>query len=104
MAEYIDKREAVAIILSQKIDAPQSRRGMGFNDALNKAAESIAYIAHVADVAPIVHAHWKKHIMWSHPIEGWVTDTIFFSCSSCGANEDGPAPYCRLCGAKMDEK
>lgn len=49
------------------------------------------------DVAPVVHAHWKRK-------ENYVIDGFEWGiCSHC--NNLVPAiPYCGFCGAKMDEK
>lgn len=48
--EYVDKLEAMNIILSQKIKSPCTRREQGFNEALDKVAESIVCRAHDAVV------------------------------------------------------
>ena len=53
-----------------------------------------------ADVAPVVHAHWIKK---SHE---WDFSPYFyhdFTCSNCGVREQDKSPYCRYCGAKMEE-
>ena len=55
--------------------------------------------AKVADVAPVVHAHWED--------KGWAG----MICSNCGENAiEGHydyqvlSKYCPYCGAKMDKK
>lgn len=57
-----------------------------------------------ADVAPVVHAHWKPSILPLLQID-------WFRCSNCNANAiqipfDIPArtEFCPFCGAKMDEE
>ena len=56
-----------------------------------------------ADVAPVVHAHWKEFTD--------IGGVVYPECSKCGLVwwlEDGNAEdnemyYCPKCGAKMDE-
>lgn len=53
-----------------------------------------------ADVAPVVHAHWK---FVSGPDED---NNLQFMCDNCGAGDvqalDVIVPYCWKCGARMD--
>lgn len=50
---------------------------------------------------PLIHAHWiKKSHEWDFPPYFYHD----FTCSNCGVREQDKAPYCRYCGAKMDEK
>lgn len=112
MAEYLDKAAVMAILdeYDRVVDENQNPTDGIFEKTLTKFSHDLSDLMRralntvpAADVAPVVHAHWEKHIERSHPIEGWVVaDTIFYRCSNCGTNEDGPTPYCRLCGAKMD--
>ena len=48
--------------------------------------------APAADVAPVIHAHWKI----THPY-------LELMCSRCGEVADQEYMYCH-CGAKMDEE
>ncbi|MBR5607739.1 MAG: hypothetical protein IKW44_05055 [Bacteroidaceae bacterium] len=51
-----------------------------------------------ADVAPVVHGRWKKHIDQD---EFW--DSMEFEkCSICGTLHYCAYNYCPNCGAKMD--
>lgn len=53
-----------------------------------------------ADVAPVVHAHWK---FVSGPDED---NNLQVMCSNCGAGDlhavEATVPYCWRCGARMD--
>ena len=53
-----------------------------------------------ADVAPIVHAHWKCPT--ANPT---ISNRDFFSdCSNCGITKMDETDYCPACGARMDEE
>lgn len=58
----------------------------------------------IADVVPVIHAHWKEFEDYS--------GTVYPECSRCGlvwwleegTAEDNEMYYCPKCGAKMDEE
>lgn len=54
-----------------------------------------------ADVEPVRHAHWIRK---SHEWDFSPYFYIDFTCSNCDTREQDKAPYCRYCGARMDEK
>ena len=91
MSEYIDRQALLDAIPSTKEDKQISLFGA--------AADFISLVCDVpaADVAPVVHAHWK----------GCHTQDPY--CSNCGFSydrEEGEyaqtTDYCGNCGAKMD--
>lgn len=79
------------------------KRGIGddycFNEALLAASGAISELP-AADVAPVVHAHWKEI---AH--EG---ETTLCECTSCGDwiffHYEYSPNYCPTCGARMDER
>lgn len=91
MSEYIDRQALLDAIPPTKEDKQISLYGA--------VADFISLVHDVpaADVAPVVHAHWK----------GWNTQDPY--CSNCGFSydrEEGEyaqtTDYCGNCGAKMD--
>lgn len=93
MAEYIDRNVAIEWfrpygLMEQKLDFWEIKEEM----------ESLK----AADVAPVVHAHWKKDPDWE-----------MVACTNCGDEYDCTETgedeikkiylYCPHCGAKMDE-
>lgn len=91
MSEYIDRQALLDAIPSTKEDKQISLFGA--------VADFISLVCDVpaADVAPVVHAHWK----------GYHTQDPY--CSNCGFSydrEEGEyaqtTDYCGNCGAKMD--
>ena len=95
MAEYID-RTALGIGYADPKVFINPAHADGWNTAVQIINEAPA-----ADVAPVVHAHWRKSK------EGVCGDYLFV-CSACGEDywESPPfyrqAHYCPNCGAKMD--
>lgn len=92
MSEYIDRQALLDAIPSTKEDKQISLFGA--------VADFISLVCDVpaADIAPVVHAHWK----------GYHTQEPY--CSNCGFSydrEEGEnaqtTDYCGNCGAKMDE-
>jgi hypothetical protein len=92
MSEYIDRQALLDAIPSTKEDKQISLFGA--------VADFISLVCDVpaADVAPVVHAHWK----------GYHTQEPY--CSNCGFTYDHEqgedaqtTDYCGNCGAKMDE-
>lgn len=58
------------------------------NDFLNSIDEQPT-----VDSVPVVHAHWE----WNHNHCHW-------KCTNCGGEEPTcKSPYCKWCGAMMDE-
>ena len=98
MSEYIT-RERVLEILNDigGCGAEPGSYTAGGDEAINAAYEAIRGEP-AADVAPVVHAHWK----------GYHTQEPY--CSNCGFTYDHEqgedaqtTDYCGNCGAKMDE-
>lgn len=93
MPRYID---------AEKIDFGKAFYG-GFARDIRDAANSLISEVPTADVAPVIHAHWK-------PIKKRMYDcvdrivTVAFSCSNCGRSNGLRCNYCPRCGAKMDEE
>ncbi len=85
MSEYIDKNELLTTIGEK-------------NGRMPLWLDEILMECKAADVAPVVHAHWK----------GYHTQEPY--CSNCGFSYDHEqgedaqtTDYCGNCGAKMDE-
>lgn len=105
MAEYIEKTQLIEKLKHRVSTNDDSKFATGFikgtNEALGIIEEWIASIPAAADVAPVVHGHWRKSK------EGVCGDYLFV-CSACGADYwESPsyckqAHYCPNCGAKMD--
>lgn len=101
MAEYIEFEAT-----KQAIDRIRSvyHRARNYNavSAIDNVFGEIVDEVPAADVAPVVHGHWRKSK------EGVCGDYLFV-CSACGADYwESPsyykqAHYCPNCGAKMDE-
>ena len=79
------------------IDAEELCEGMVSNDPVVIAAKCEP----TADVEPVRHAHWIRK---SHEWDFSPYFYIDFTCSNCDIREQDKAPYCRYCGAKMDEE
>lgn len=92
MAEYIEREKAYDAVLFATC-------GTGGQLEATMAIDMML----AADVAPVVHGHWRKSK------EGVCGDYLFV-CSACGADYwESPsfykrAHYCPNCGAKMDEE
>ena len=75
--------------MSKYVDAEKLCDGRVSNDPVVIAAKC----APEEDVAPVVHAHWilddEKHC---------------FNCSNCKDIDIQKTPFCKWCGAKMDEE
>ena len=90
MDDYIKRDDAarvMAILMAAEAEAD------GYPDApidnyIEYALEDLEDIP-PADVAPVRHGRW-------------ISDGKGFHCTGCGRYEKEAAPYCRLCGAKMD--
>lgn len=69
-----------------------------------KIAEALKRVP-IEDVAPVVHGHWEEtdETVWDEEEECLVP---LIKCSVCSTREreDEDCPYCRRCGAKMDEQ
>lgn len=107
MARYID----VEPISSQYHNTPrrcESEYDIGYFAAIDKIDDDLNN-APTADVAPVVHAHWR----------GWQTTAfiglrddgepkyagrIFYRCSKCRTGTVVKTKCCPHCGALMDEK
>lgn len=53
----------------------------------------------VRESEPVVHAHW----MYKEDEPGWFPNVVYCSACKCG-DSMVRAPYCRYCGAHMDEQ
>ena len=53
----------------------------------------------VGGFEPVVHAHW----MYKEDEPGWFSNVVYCSACKCG-DSTVRSPYCRYCGAKMDEE
>ena len=53
----------------------------------------------VRESEPVVHAHW----FGNDDPQGWFDKIVYCSACHCG-DSTVRSPYCRYCGAKMDEK
>lgn len=73
---------------------------ISFSKGIVSVRDALIYHAPAADVAPVVHAHWKEI---AH--EG---TTTLCECTSCGDwmffHYEYSPDYCPTCGARMDER
>lgn len=92
--EYIE-REAALKAMSQ---ASWTRTwSMDDSDVMEKMFTNVEELP-AADVAPVIHGEWIKHVEKSD----WInTPEVWYRCSICGRAEDFKEPYCN-CGARMD--
>lgn len=100
MSRYID---ADTLYVNVKADCnPYGKPTINFDDGC-KVLDMIRRTP-TADVAPVIHAHWKLNANKNHDI-----------CTNCGTfatmlfDDDGEriewlSDYCPNCGAKMDEE
>ena len=92
MTEYITKERAI----DEVWDAFTSRDDPDLGRVIEENIERLP----AADVAPVVHAHWK---FVSGPDED---NNLQVMCSNCGAGDlhavEVTVPYCWRCGARMD--
>lgn len=87
--EYISKRDAY-LAVNAVVTGCESKETM---EALSTVLVNIHHVP-LADVAPVVRAHWKNVKR--------VLNSEWGECSNCDrANEF--TRYCPYCGAKMDE-
>lgn len=102
MAEYISREAAETLMCDAcEYDCTPHKRASG--QSLITADDCYhlrdLYKIPAADVAPVVHAHWKEI---EH--EG---ETTLCECTSCGDwilfHYEYSPDYCPTCGAKMDE-
>lgn len=54
------------------------------------------------DVAPVIHAEWKKTSIWKKRLDGLMICVHSVSCSNCNTLFDNESNYCPHCGAKME--
>ena len=80
MAEYIERESIYKILLMEN--------PFGWN---NDDLAELFREAKAADVAPVVHARWKRY------------GKNLGECSECGEIVSVRNYYCPNCGAKMDE-
>ncbi|MGN1109506.1 MAG: hypothetical protein ACI4RK_09015 [Oscillospiraceae bacterium] len=111
MAEYIEREQAIKCaeksykMWNLTMAAAEGTREINKCYKMQELCKTIGEIFKIvpaADVAPVVHAHWKKSK------EGVCGDYLFV-CGACGADYwESPsfykqAHYCPNCGAEMDE-
>lgn len=113
MAEYIERTEKLMLAMNagaRAIENTKRYHGAIYNkDLFSEKPQEIPYLqavkvlreisdAPVADVAPVIHAHWI-HEKAAGGFDLW-------RCSHCGAGTDqNPEDillYCFHCGAEMD--
>ncbi len=87
MAEYIEREAAQGAIMKRKW-------AIGSDGAM--AMEAISTIP-VADVVPVMHAHWIKTFGSGGMLVGWKC-----SAPDCGVLSCYKGAYCPNCGAKME--
>lgn len=97
--KYIGASTVIGTLKEMQKEFGECQRAFGktaicvLEEAINKLQ-----LLPAADAEPVVHGHWiKKSHEWDFS-PYFYTD---FTCSNCGTREQGPAPYCRYCGAKM---
>ena len=88
MKEYIDRGDLIKFL--DNLQQPKFPITKGFTDITITDAIKVVSERPIADVKPIVHAHWidKEKIMF--PI-----------CSKCGLTSVEKYSFCPNCGAKM---
>ena len=105
MKEYIDRGDLIKFLDS--LQQPKFPITKGFTDITITDAIKVVSERPIADVKPIVHAHWDVIDKDSEGDEAFVHVWETLCCSRCGMEretEDGYIPqYCESCGAKMDE-
>lgn len=89
---FID-RQVLRHVISN-VNKPESIAQEQFEVILNAIAEETDLIPPAADVAPVVHAHWKNVKR--------VLNSEWGECSNCDRCHE-VTRYCPYCGAKMDE-
>lgn len=93
--EYINRKEALALV---RPDAPEDEKAAVTIAAAKKLVRSIIQRAPVADVAPVVHAHWA-HLGGDE----WCCSACGFVITTEGSWDKPIKKYCPNCGARMDE-
>ena len=102
MADYIDRKAAIAYIHKQAEECQKAFEELGgengiYADAYNDLAEDFYKIPSV-DVVPVVHGHW-------------IEDHGYLKCPECSVmvmwdfaffDDIGNWNYCPNCGARMD--
>ena len=97
MAEYID-REAFKKSVEERYCLPCKAEGKDYNGCRCRACwiddmlDEVDCFQTAADVAPVVHARWKRY------------GKNLGECSECGEIVSVRSNYCPNCGAQMDEK
>lgn len=96
MAEYIDKKAAVAAVMATKWqDGADGAMAMEIIDA-----------APAADVEPVVHAHWvvdDEYLTCSHCWDSYLAGDTRYEVRELLARGE-TYKRCPHCGAKMDEE
>jgi len=99
MAEYIEKQAAVSYAISGMVRTLPTNDGNENWIRTSEVRKNILSIP-VANVVPVVHAHWIVHEN-ADTFEGY--EVPMFECSNCRAWKDDDSNFCPDCGAMMDE-
>ena len=111
MAEYIEREALIEWLKHIRLIDLSDGRGLcrvimedDFKKAIKKMPKGI-----IADVAPVVHAHWQPYedtVQCSACGFGTFMDGYFFVHGECTHADDCSFrfSFCPNCGAKMDEK
>ncbi len=94
MNEFISRDEAYQQLHDAGGCGATDEWSKGYDEAIGVAI-GIIEDTPSADVAPVVHGHWK-----------YVDDDVYtcYKCSACGSTLAGDkSRYCPGCGAKKDE-
>lgn len=109
MAEYIEREQAINFARAAAA-AAYNRDDFGAYRDLNAFIATLVFIP-VADVAPVIHAHWVYNpngTDWN--LGAWECSVCKCNNHNLPANENyNPysfvgSRYCPNCGAKMDEE
>lgn len=88
MADYID-RDEIKMFPIRRDHYDKNHGNVHFINGIETVMEYVDEIP-VADVAPVVHAHWKKEVVEI--------------CSNCGKKGVTWWNYCPGCGAYMESR
>lgn len=98
MPEYID-REAVYKKACRGCTRHGDEFGSCYHEEPCEELQSEFASAPIADVEPVMHAHWIKTFGSGGMLVGWKC-----SAPDCGVLSCYKGAYCPNCGAKMDEE
>ncbi len=93
MSEFINRDETYQRLHDAGGCGATEEWAKGYDDGITEAIRIINEMP-AADVAPVVHGHWKNVKR--------VLNSKWGECSNCDRAHD-LTRYCPFCGAKMDE-